>query len=117
MAQEQELTLEQALAKLKEQDAKIADLEGTVVESDKLVGELTQELSNVQTSAELSPVVVVTHEKNQYRVICVKFKHTNGKEYAAADLSKHPEVIKELLELDSELLQLVDKTAKANASK
>lgn len=92
------------------------DLEGELATSTELVSDLNTRLDNATVSAELSQVIVVTHEQKKYRVIGAKFKH-KGTEYAAADLSKHADVVAALVESGSELLQLVPAKAKANASK
>ena len=91
------------------------DLEGELATSTELVIDLTGRLDNATASAELSPVVVVTHEQQKYRVIGAKFKHA-GEEYTAADLKKHPDVVRQLVEADSGLLQKVEKATGKKAA-
>ena len=115
MADEQEISHEELQALYAKALKRIEDLEGEAVDSAQLILELHQQLDNAQAGQELSPVVVVTHEQQKYRVIGAKFKHA-GEEYTAADLKKHPDVVKQLVEAGSGLLQKVEKATGKKAA-
>jgi hypothetical protein len=127
MAQEQELTLEEALAKIAEQNTEIAglntrvaDLEGESAESAQIISDLQEELANAQAGQAISETVVVTHTtedgtKEQYKVLAPKFQHKHVA-YAAADLKKNAPLVKELVEAKSGVLQKLEKApAKSKA--
>jgi hypothetical protein len=125
MAQEQELTLEQALAKiaaqqteLNDQATRIEQLETEVSESTGIISDLQEQLANAQAGQEISQAVVVTHTaedgtRDQYKVLAPKFQHKHVA-YEAKDLKTNPALVKELVEAGSGVLVKLEK-AKAAA--
>lgn len=115
MADEQEISHEELQGLYAKALKRIEDLEAEGADAAQLILELHQQLDNARAGEELSPVVVVTHEQQKYRVIGAKFKHA-GEEYAAADLKKHPDVVKQLVEAGSGLLQKIEKATGKKAA-
>ncbi|MBJ6109448.1 hypothetical protein JAO73_10515 [Hymenobacter sp. BT523] len=124
MAQEKELTLEQALARIQEQDLHIEQLEADAAEATQLISELNEQLENAKTGQELSETVVVSHtaedgSKEQYKVLSPKFQH-KGQAYEAKDLKTNADLVKALVDGKSGILQKLQKPAakaKKDASK
>lgn len=117
MAQEKELTLEEALAKINEQATRISDLEEEQSESTGLISELQEQLANAEAGQAISQAVVVTHTdeagtKEQYKVVLPKFKH-KGQSYVAADLKTNPALVQELVEGGKGVLVKLEKAAPA----
>jgi chromosome segregation ATPase len=83
--EEKTTELEQAEALIEEQNGKLAAAEVTQAEGP----------------------VVVSHEKAQYRVLAPKFSH-KGLEVDAHTLRQNPELVRELVEAGSGLLQKVE---------
>ena len=123
MATENELTLEEALAKIEEQKTEIAglntrveELEGESAESTQIISDLQEELANAQAGQAISETVVVTHTaedgtKEQYKVLAPKFQHKHVA-YEAKDLKTNPDLVKELVEAKSGVLLKLEKPAK-----
>ncbi|GAB3652678.1 hypothetical protein GCM10027594_27180 [Hymenobacter agri] len=128
MAQKEELTLEQALARIEEQATRITeqatritDLEGEVDEATGTISDLQEQLANAQAGAAINETVVVTHtaedgSKDQYKVLAPKFQHKH-QAYAAADLKTNPDLVKELVEGKSGVLLKLEKAARASTKK
>lgn len=124
MAQEKELTLEEALAKIAEQKTEIAglngrveELEGEQGESTEIISDLQEKLANAEAGQAISQAVVVTHTaedgtKEQYKVVLPKFKH-KGQSYVAADLKTNSELVKELVAGGKGVLVKLEKAAPA----
>lgn len=93
--------------------AENARLQGELEASQGIVAGLTEQLANVETSQKQSDVVVVTYEKQQYRVLAKKFQ-VKGQEVEAKDLGKNKEALQHLVESKSGLLVLI---VKAEAAK
>ena len=127
MAQEKELTLEEALAKIAEQktdinglNTRVEELEGESGESTGIISDLQEQLANAQAGQEISQTVVVTHTaedgtKEQYKVLAPKFQHKHVV-YEAKDLKTNTDLLKELVEAKSGVLLKLEKpAAKAKA--
>lgn len=122
MAQEQELTLEQALAKIAEQqteieglNTRVEDLETEQGESTQIISDLQEELANAKAGQEISETVVVTHTaedgtKAQYKVLAPKFQHKHVA-YEAKDLKTNTDLLKELVAAGSGVLLKLEKPA------
>ncbi|HEX8656588.1 MAG TPA: hypothetical protein VF690_03600 [Hymenobacter sp.] len=106
-----ELTLEEALAKLAAQETRIASLESEVDEATEITSDLQEQLANATAGQEIGQAVVVTHAKEQYKVLAPKFQH-KGVEYKSSDLSTNADLVKELVEGNSGLLHKLEKAKK-----
>jgi excinuclease UvrABC nuclease subunit len=103
--------------KIAELEAQVAELETKVTnleaenaqitaDSEKVINDLTEKLK-IEGKKAKSADIVVTHEKKKYRVVIGKFRH-EGNEITAEELAKKPEVIAELVESKSSVLEKVD---------
>ena len=110
-------TLENELSTEKENSRIIAESNHTLSSelSDKTVDlenaeALIEEMQGKLAAAEVSQMegpVILSHEKGQYRVLAPKFSH-KGIEVEANSLRNNPELVRELVEAGSGLLQKVE---------
>ena len=73
-----------------------------------LIEEQTGKLAAAEVASAEGPVVV-THAKEQYRVLAPKFQH-NGLVVEARGLVNNPELVRQLVEAESGVLQKVEAT-------
>lgn len=88
-------------------------IESLTAENVRLQGELdvaqaviagqAEQLANVETAQQQGNVIVVTYDKQQYRVLAKKFA-IKGEEITAEQLGKNKEALKHLVESKSGLL-------------
>ena len=112
MATNKELTLDEALKLLDERNKQIEALSADTGTAQELISDLTEQLANATAGQDISQAVVVSHEKEQYKVLARQFNHL-GTEYKADDLKTNPALVKELVELESGLLHKIEKADKA----
>lgn len=112
MATNKEMTLEEAKALLAERDKQIEALSADTGTAQELISDLTEQLANAQAGQDISHAVVVSHDKEQYKVLARQFNH-NGTEYQADELKTNAALVQELVELESGLLAKIPKAEKA----
>ncbi|WP_375435081.1 hypothetical protein [uncultured Hymenobacter sp.] len=90
----------------------IADLQAELAASKQIISGQAEQLQAAEAgAAEGRPVV--THDKKHYRVLVKQF-YFNGVEIKAAELKDKTDLVKELVEKESGVLQLITK-AEADA--
>ena len=100
-------TLEEKIARLERENF---DLKQENTEAVTTIGEMSEKLANAEAVA--PEQVVVTHERKQYRVLAHKFHH-KGAEIAASNLQANKDVLAQLVEMKSGVLQLITKAEAA----
>ncbi|WP_310395718.1 hypothetical protein [Hymenobacter sp.] len=103
-------TKEATAAELKKQvtslKQELADTKEELATANGIIQEVTQRLENADAIQAESATHVLTFEKKQYRVLAARLQH-KGTKYEAKDLSKHPEVLKDLIGDGKGLVQLI----------
>jgi len=74
-----------------------------------LIEQQTAQLKSAEVGQALGPVVV-THEKEQYRLLVERFSH-NGNLVESASLRQNPDLVRQLVEMGSGLLVKVEAAA------
>ena len=88
-------------------EEKIARLEREVQEANELIHEQNQQLEAKQLQGAGS-LPVITYKQQYYQVQAAKF-HFNGVDYKADDLASNSDLVKQLLEAGSGLLEKIEK--------
>lgn len=90
---------------------KLAELEAKVEKQTKDLEEVLNENAELQKALEEKPAAnakpTITHKKVKYQVEIPKFRH-NGRIYAHEDLKTNPELIDELIKINSGVLKEVE---------
>jgi cellobiose-specific phosphotransferase system component IIA len=74
----------------------LADAQEELATANGIVEEVSQRLANADAISAESGTHVLTFEKQQYKVLAPTLQH-KGVKYEAKDLSKYPEVLKDLI--------------------
>ena len=101
-------TLEQKIARLEAENAKYQQ---ELTDTQGIVAEQAEALANAEASKTEGAAIIVTYEKQQYRVIGKQFT-IKGALVKAEELSTNKEAVKHLVETKSGLLQLIEKAVK-----
>ena len=84
----------------------LAEVKEELATANEIVEEVTQRLENADAIQAESATHVLTFEKKQYKVLAAKVQH-KGVTYDAKDLSKHQDVLKDLIGDGKGLVQLI----------
>ena len=93
--------------KVETPEEKIARLEREVLEANNLIQEQNQQLEAKQLQG-AGALPVITYKQQYYQVQAAKF-HFNGVDYKADDLTGNSDLVKQLLEAESGLLEKIEK--------
>lgn len=90
-------------------EGKNDELNVQLVEAEDLIEQQTAQLKSAEVGQKLGPVIV-THDKEQYQVLVPRFSHA-GNLVEAASLRQNPDLVRQMVESGSGLLQKVEATA------
>ncbi|WP_201980372.1 hypothetical protein [Hymenobacter rubidus] len=100
---------DQAIAERDQARTELDEKAEELNQAELLIEEQTGKLAAAEVASAEGPVVV-THAKEQYRVLAPKFQH-NGLIVEARSLTANPELVRQLVEAESGVLQKVEATA------
>ncbi len=84
-----------------------AKIKAERAEQDQIIADQHEQIKQAEAE-QVFAGIVVSHEKAQYKVLAPKFSY-EGTEYKAEDLKTNKDLVKELIEIKSGILEKVSK--------